>query len=150
MIDGGATVVANLPDAAELPTLREAVSARRTVTFRYHDLDRAVDPWGLLLRDGPDVGVHTVVWSSSLEAVERRLGRAALREFALRVVTSLDEDDSLALIDSAAAASLRPNQALLHDEDWGRLVRFRPYLPPPSSWLVGLSNAAAGVSGEGR
>ena len=103
-----------------------------------------------VLRDGPDVGVHTVVWSSSLEAVERRLGRAALREFALRVVTSLDEDDSLALIDSAAAASLRPNQALLHDEDWGRLVRFRPYLPPPSSWLVGLSNAAAGVSGEGR
>ena len=100
-----------------------------------------------VLRDGPDVGVHTVVWSSSLEAVERRLGRAALREFALRVVTSLDEDDSLALIDSAAAASLRPNQALLHDEDWGRLVRFRPYLPPPAS---GFSNTAAGVSGEGR
>lgn len=52
VIDRGATVVANLPDAAELPTLREAVSKRRTVTFRYHDLDRAVDPWGLLLRDG--------------------------------------------------------------------------------------------------
>ena len=52
VIDRGATVVANLPDVAELPTLREAVSARRTVTFRYHDLTRAVDPWGLLLRDG--------------------------------------------------------------------------------------------------
>ncbi len=52
VIDRGATVVANLPDAADLPALREAVSARRTVTFRYHDLDRVVDPWGLLLRDG--------------------------------------------------------------------------------------------------
>jgi predicted DNA-binding transcriptional regulator YafY len=52
VIDRGATVVVNLPDVAELPTLREAVSARRTVTFRYHDLDRQVDPWGLLLRDG--------------------------------------------------------------------------------------------------
>lgn len=52
VIDRGATVVANLPDVAELPTLREAVSARRTVGFRYHDLERAVDPWGLLLRDG--------------------------------------------------------------------------------------------------
>jgi proteasome accessory factor B len=52
VIDRDATVVANLPDAAELPALREAVSARRTVTFRYHDLDREVDPWGLLLRDG--------------------------------------------------------------------------------------------------
>lgn len=100
-----------------------------------------------VLRDGPDVGVHTVAWSSSLEALERRLGRSSVREFALRVVTAVaDEDDSLALIDSTAATSLRPNQALLHDEDWGRLVRFRPYLPPPSSWLVGLSNAAAGVN----
>jgi predicted DNA-binding transcriptional regulator YafY len=52
VIDRDATVVVNLPDVAELPTLREAVSARRTVTFRYHDLDRQVDPWGLLLRDG--------------------------------------------------------------------------------------------------
>jgi predicted DNA-binding transcriptional regulator YafY len=52
VIGQSATVVANLPDAAELPTLREAVSARRVVTFRYNDVDRVVDPWGLLLRDG--------------------------------------------------------------------------------------------------
>jgi predicted DNA-binding transcriptional regulator YafY len=52
VIDGAATVVANLPDAAELPTLREAVSDRRVVSFRYNDVDRVVDPWGLLLRNG--------------------------------------------------------------------------------------------------
>jgi predicted DNA-binding transcriptional regulator YafY len=52
VIDGAATVVANLPDAPELPTVREAVAARRVVTFRYLDVDRVVDPWGLLLRDG--------------------------------------------------------------------------------------------------
>jgi predicted DNA-binding transcriptional regulator YafY len=52
VIDRGAIVVANLPDAAELPTLREAVAERRAVTFRYNDIDRVVDPWGLLLRDG--------------------------------------------------------------------------------------------------
>jgi len=52
VIGGGATVVANLPDVAELPTLREAVSSRQVVAFRYNDLDRVVDPWGLLLRDG--------------------------------------------------------------------------------------------------
>src|SRR5262249_46079884 len=28
------------------------VAERRTVTFRYRDLDRTVDPWGLLLRNG--------------------------------------------------------------------------------------------------
>lgn len=52
VIGQSATVVANLPDAPELPTLREAVSTRRAVRFRYNDLDRVVDPWGLLLRDG--------------------------------------------------------------------------------------------------
>lgn len=113
--------------------------------------DHEPDPVKVLeavLRDGPDVGVHTVVWSTSLAALERRLGRSAVREFALRAVTRLSEDDSNALIDSGAASALRANQALLHDEDWGRLVRFRPYLPPPTSWLVGLSNAAAGVAAD--
>lgn len=52
VIDREATVVANLPDVAELPTLREAVSSRRAVTFSYNDLERLVDPWGLLLRNG--------------------------------------------------------------------------------------------------
>ncbi len=52
VIDRDATVVANLPDAAELPTLREAVAERRVVMFCYNDLDRVVDPWGLLLRNG--------------------------------------------------------------------------------------------------
>lgn len=113
--------------------------------------DHEPDPVKVLeaiLRDGPDVGVHTVVWSTSLDALERRLGRSAVREFALRAVTRVDAEDSNTLIDSSAAATLRENQALLHDEDWGRLVRFRPYLPPPTTWLVGLSNAAAGVPGD--
>lgn len=51
-VDHGATVAAIVPDVAELPTLREAVSTRRVVTFGYNDLERTVDPWGLLLRDG--------------------------------------------------------------------------------------------------
>ena len=41
-----------MPDVAELPTLRQAVAARRVVAFAYNDVDRLVDPWGLLLRSG--------------------------------------------------------------------------------------------------
>ena len=52
VVDQRSTVTAVVPDAAELPTLREAVADRRVVTFRYNDLDRVVDPWGLLLRNG--------------------------------------------------------------------------------------------------
>lgn len=52
VIDRAATVVANVPDAAELPALREALSEGRVVVFGYNDVERQVDPWGLLLRNG--------------------------------------------------------------------------------------------------
>ncbi len=40
------------PTCPYLPALREAVAARTSVRFQYRDVDRTVDPWGLLLRDG--------------------------------------------------------------------------------------------------
>jgi proteasome accessory factor B len=52
MVGGPSTVVAVVPDLPALPALRDAVAARRRVSFGYRDLDRVVDPWGLLLRDG--------------------------------------------------------------------------------------------------
>lgn len=45
-------VLANVPQLAQLPSLRAASSAHCTVTFTYRGVDRAVDPYGLLLRTG--------------------------------------------------------------------------------------------------
>ncbi|MEQ8438591.1 MAG: WYL domain-containing protein [Ilumatobacter fluminis] len=52
VLDSGAAVAAVVPDAAALPALREAVSGGASVRFRYRDVDRRVDPWGVLLRSG--------------------------------------------------------------------------------------------------
>ncbi len=52
MLDGAAPIAAIMPDMVSLPTLREAVSTRRSVAFEYRGVERTVDPWGLLLRDG--------------------------------------------------------------------------------------------------
>lgn len=52
MLEGAAPIAAVMPDVASLPTLREAVATRTAVAFSYRDIDRTVDPWGLLLRDG--------------------------------------------------------------------------------------------------
>jgi proteasome accessory factor B len=52
LLDEQAPVAAIVPDLPALPVLRDAVAARSSVTFRYRDVDRTVDPWGLLLRDG--------------------------------------------------------------------------------------------------
>lgn len=52
VLDAGASVAAIVPDAAALPALREAVVDRRSVTFRYREATRTVDPWGVLLQSG--------------------------------------------------------------------------------------------------
>ena len=39
-------------EAPSLPVLRDAAAGRTSVRFRYRDVERTVDPWGLLLRDG--------------------------------------------------------------------------------------------------
>ena len=52
LAEGPGHIGAVVPDAAGLPVLRTAVSGARRVEFRYRDVDRRVDPWGLLLRNG--------------------------------------------------------------------------------------------------
>jgi proteasome accessory factor B len=52
VLDAGTAVAAIVPEAAALPVLREAVVHRRAVDFRYRNVDRHVDPWGVLLRSG--------------------------------------------------------------------------------------------------
>lgn len=41
-----------VPDRPELPVIRGAVAGRASITFRYRDEARRIDPWGLLLRGG--------------------------------------------------------------------------------------------------
>jgi len=52
VLDASTAVRAVVPDDPALPLLRQAVSDRQTVALRYRGLDRRVDPWGLLLRNG--------------------------------------------------------------------------------------------------
>ena len=92
------------------------------------------DTLAAIVRDGPEVGVHTVVSCESLAQLEARLGRDALVEFGTCAVTQMDAAESTALIDSPYASTLRPNHALLADEQQGRLIKFRPYVLPPRGW----------------
>lgn len=52
VLDGGASIAAIVPDAVALPLLREALVAGRSVRFGYRDVERRVDPWGVLLQSG--------------------------------------------------------------------------------------------------
>lgn len=88
-----------------------------------------------ILRDGPDVGVHTVVWADSLATAERRLARLE-REFGARVLFRMGVEDSLRLADSQVANELREREAVLVDMDRGTMVKFQPFESPDVEDLV--------------
>jgi energy-coupling factor transporter ATP-binding protein EcfA2 len=91
---------------------------------------------GTILRDGPAVGVYTVAWADSLTSVQRCFDRQTLREFALRILLQISANDSSHLIDSPLASRLGPHVAIFHNEEEGRLEKFRPYAWPALDWLT--------------
>jgi proteasome accessory factor B len=50
--DSSASITANLPQLELLPSLREAIASRSTVSFSYHAAPRSLQPYALLLREG--------------------------------------------------------------------------------------------------
>ena len=94
-----------------------------------------------LLKDGPPVGVHVLIWCDSLTNLQRTFERGTLKEFELRVLFQMSGSDSSQLVDSPAAVKLGPQRALFIHEETGTLEKFRPYAFPAGEWLTGMSAA---------
>jgi DNA segregation ATPase FtsK/SpoIIIE, S-DNA-T family len=95
-----------------------------------------------VLRDGPTVGIHVIVWCDSLTNLQRTFDRGAIKEFELRVMFQMSSSDSSTLIDTPAASKLGPNRGLFIHEETGTLEKFRPYAFPTPEWLA---EVAAGM-----
>ncbi len=119
---------------------------------RFRDLRRGEDDFGFssfdenkpanpskqftrILRDGPALGIHTIVWCDTLNNVNRWLDRQALRDIEMRVALQMNATDSSSLIDSPAAAKLGVHRAILYHEGQGWQEKLRPYAPPSPQWL---------------
>lgn len=100
-----------------------------------------------ILRDGPEVGIHTLIWCDTYANLLRTLDRRLLREFDLRVAFQMSAEDSANLLDTPAAAKLGLHRALLYSEEDGRLEKLRPYGPPTEAWLAW---ALSRLQGQGR
>jgi DNA segregation ATPase FtsK/SpoIIIE, S-DNA-T family len=102
------------------------------------DQEKKADPgkqFADLMREGPPMGVHVLVWADTPVAVDRTLERTALREFDNRILFQMSANDSSNLIDSPAANKLGLNRALAYSEEQGVLEKFRPYALPSAEWL---------------
>jgi tetratricopeptide (TPR) repeat protein len=90
-----------------------------------------------LLRDGPEVGIHVVIWSDTVGNLRRSLDRRALTEIGFRVGGAMSEQDSTELLDSPEAARLDTAHRMVFydDERPGSLEKFRPYVIRDQDWL---------------
>lgn len=91
--------------------------------------------WQKILREGPAVGVHTLVWCDTLANLLRCMERATLREFDLRALFQMNAGDSSQLVDSPAASKIGRHFALFAHEESGVLEKFRPYAWPDAAWI---------------
>ena len=94
---------------------------------------------GDLIRKGPLVGIHVIIWSDTFSNAMRWLSTSLLREFDNRIAFRLNQTDSASLIDTPAAAALSPGRAILYRDQTGTADRFRPFNWPSSEWLNSLS-----------
>jgi len=96
------------------------------------------------LAEGPARGIHAIVWSDSLNSLNRTFTRKTMKEFEMRILFQMSPADSSELIDAPQAAKLGLHRGLLFLEQEGTLETFRPYGLPESSWLEEVKLALSG------
>src|SRR5207249_2626926 len=114
--------------------------------FSRYDEDKPAPPsklFGDVLRDGPPVGVHTIIWCDSVNNLNRTLDRQGMKEFENRILFQMSANDSSTLIDAPAASKLGENRALYFSEEANRIEKFRPYGLPDPEWLDGVKRRFA-------
>ena len=88
-----------------------------------------------VLKEGPDVGVFTIMYVDLLNNLERTFDYKVLNEFSQRIALQMSADDSRNLLDCDSASKLSLNRAFYYDEVECILQKFRPYTLPNSNWV---------------
>ncbi len=114
--------------------------------YSRYDEDKPAPPsklFGDVLRDGPPVGIHTLIWCDSVNNMNRTLDRQGMKEFENRILFQMSANDSSSLIDTPAASKLGENRALYYSEEENRIEKFRPYGIPELEWLESVKQRFA-------
>ena len=88
-----------------------------------------------LVRDGPEVGVHVIAWADRKASLDRRLDSQTLKEFGLRLLGRMSEDDSRSLADTEQASSITPAQLVFDDFDGAVTLVARRLGFPGVEWV---------------
>ena len=113
-------------------------------SYGYNDAEPAAPTapqmFAELIKEGPEMGIHTTVWADNVPNLLRVLDRRLLREFDMRVALQMTADDSATLLDNEPRASqLRDFRGYFYSQEDNRLEKFSPYGPPAAEWLDDVS-----------
>lgn len=103
-----------------------------------------------ILREGPEVGAHSLLWCDAWQSLSRVVDRRLMNELGIRVAGPMSHDDSQRLLDDGAASQLdRPNRMVFYDEDRpGHVTVFRPYGLAERDWLLQVAASLARAAGK--
>jgi energy-coupling factor transporter ATP-binding protein EcfA2 len=88
-----------------------------------------------LLRDGPAVGIHTILWTDGSISLGHSTDRSALNEFGTIVIYQTTAAESTHFLDHVAASRLDRTQALLVRPSENESFKIRPYAQvEPELW----------------
>jgi S-DNA-T family DNA segregation ATPase FtsK/SpoIIIE len=123
-----------------LQRYRELRSTEDDFSYSRGDGDRPNPNQDLsvILRDGPTVNVHALVWCDTLANLSRQLERASVKEFELRVLFQMSSNDSSVIMDSPKASRLGLYRAIFNNQTEDIEEKFRPYGIPPVEWINGV------------
>jgi hypothetical protein len=128
-----------------LQRFRELRSTEDDFSYSRGDSDKPNPNQDLsaILREGPPVHVHTLVWCDTLANLSRQLDRASIKEFELRVLFQMSATDSSIIMDNPKASRLGLYRAIFNNQTEDIEEKFRPYGLPPAEWLEEAGKAGA-------
>ena len=95
---------------------------------------------GKILREGPEFGIHTMIWCDTVQSFSRIFDNSTLNEIGHRIAGALSSADSIKLFDEPVASKLeRENRMICYDdENIGVYTPIRPYVPCDLSYVTAL------------
>lgn len=98
---------------------------------------------GEILRDGPAVGIHTVLWTDGSVSLQHTTERTALNEFGTLVMFQTTAGESTHFLDNVAASRIDRTQALIVRPAEGETLKIRPYgKVEPELWREWMAKLA--------
>jgi S-DNA-T family DNA segregation ATPase FtsK/SpoIIIE len=98
-----------------------------------------------ILHDGPEVGVHTMLWVDTVGNLDRRLGRRSTRDCGLILAGPMGRDDSTALLDSDRASQCKDHQLIVVEEG-GAPKRALAFGTPAPEWIKSVLHVSEVVT----